>query len=364
MIPLESPVPEIGTPGSESGGRKRAYGYRTEARCESAGRATDPLPATRLPSTLRTGHADGHITSRGCSGGQRFFVVFAGAGLALGWVVAADERTGLSFRDACLSGSKTSSGVTTSQSSHCKWSRYGGSDASRLHATTARTVAEQHRAAGGGSKPEARRPTSVPDRFSKSQPKFTVRRERRHSSAGANPARQLSLQPVAVGADGGGNDIRLKHSDAKGPPRATQRPCRPQGLERCAGLETGNAEADPPVKRGRLLRAGKRATGAPARSAGVLAAACMEGGSGRNAGSPAGGVAHANRRPVRARSGRTGWRRSSYYRGGRVMPAEGRSFRWKGWRKGAGSREWLTPSTPEMSSNAGRRHMHKRRGRP
>ena len=34
-----------------------------------------------------------------------------------------------------------------------------------------------------------------------------VRRARRHSSAGANPARQLSLQPVAVGADEGGNDI-------------------------------------------------------------------------------------------------------------------------------------------------------------
>ena len=31
--------------------------------------------------------------------------------------------------------------------------------------------------------------------------------QRRHSSAGANPARQLSLQPVAVGADGGGNNI-------------------------------------------------------------------------------------------------------------------------------------------------------------
>ena len=29
---------------------------------------------------------------------------------------------------------------------------------------------------------------------------------RRHSTAGANPARQLSLQPVAVGADGGGNN--------------------------------------------------------------------------------------------------------------------------------------------------------------
>ena len=34
-----------------------------------------------------------------------------------------------------------------------------------------------------------------------------VRRERRRSSAGANPARHLSLQPVAVGADDGGNDI-------------------------------------------------------------------------------------------------------------------------------------------------------------
>ena len=31
--------------------------------------------------------------------------------------------------------------------------------------------------------------------------------KRRHSSAGANPARQLSLQPVAVGADDRGNDI-------------------------------------------------------------------------------------------------------------------------------------------------------------
>ena len=52
MISLESPVPETGTPGSESGGRKRAHGDRTAARCESAGSATDPLPVTRLPSTL------------------------------------------------------------------------------------------------------------------------------------------------------------------------------------------------------------------------------------------------------------------------------------------------------------------------
>ncbi len=32
MIPLESPVPEIGTPGSESGGRKRVHGNRPAAR--------------------------------------------------------------------------------------------------------------------------------------------------------------------------------------------------------------------------------------------------------------------------------------------------------------------------------------------
>ncbi len=31
--------------------------------------------------------------------------------------------------------------------------------------------------------------------------------ERRHSLAGANPARQLSLQPVAIGAGDGGNDM-------------------------------------------------------------------------------------------------------------------------------------------------------------
>ena len=36
---------------------------------------------------------------------------------------------------------------------------------------------------------------------------YQVRRGRRHSSTGANPARQLSLQPVAVGADDGGNDV-------------------------------------------------------------------------------------------------------------------------------------------------------------
>ena len=40
--------------------------------------------------------------------------------------------------------------------------------------------------------------------------------KRRHSSAGANPARQLSLQPVAVGADDGGNDIGRSTPVTKG----------------------------------------------------------------------------------------------------------------------------------------------------
>ena len=49
MIPPESPVPEIGTPGSESGGRNRAHGSRTAARCESAGSATEPYRLRASP---------------------------------------------------------------------------------------------------------------------------------------------------------------------------------------------------------------------------------------------------------------------------------------------------------------------------
>ena len=51
MIPLESPVPEIGPPGSESGGRKRAHGNRTAARLRKHRMSHRSLPDTRLPST-------------------------------------------------------------------------------------------------------------------------------------------------------------------------------------------------------------------------------------------------------------------------------------------------------------------------
>ncbi len=40
----------------------------------------------------------------------------------------------------------------------------------------------------------------------KDNPIVAVRRARRHPLAGANPARQPSLRPVAVGAVDGGND--------------------------------------------------------------------------------------------------------------------------------------------------------------
>ena len=56
--------------------------------------------------------------------------------------------------------------------------------------------------------------------------------------------------------------------------------------ERRAGLETRNAEADPPLKRGRLPTVGKRATRAPTGSAGVLAVACMEEGDWTQHGKP------------------------------------------------------------------------------
>ena len=57
MIPLESPVPEIGPPGSESGGRKRTHGSRPAARGESGRKShrpptghAPPLDSTRIGS--------------------------------------------------------------------------------------------------------------------------------------------------------------------------------------------------------------------------------------------------------------------------------------------------------------------------
>ena len=54
MIPLESPVPEISTPGSESGGRKRTHGSRPAARCESSRKShRPPTGHAPLPDSTR-----------------------------------------------------------------------------------------------------------------------------------------------------------------------------------------------------------------------------------------------------------------------------------------------------------------------
>ena len=62
MIPLESPVPEIGTPGSESGGRKRAHGNRPAARLRKRRTGhrlptgyAPPLDSTRMLSVPSDG---------------------------------------------------------------------------------------------------------------------------------------------------------------------------------------------------------------------------------------------------------------------------------------------------------------------
>ena len=76
--------------------------------------------------------------------------------------------------------------------------------------------------------------------------------------------------------------------------------------ERRAGLEKGDAEADPPIFRGRLAASGKRAMRAPGVSAGVLTAACVQEGNRGNTGSPVGGAPAPNRESARTSLGRQG----------------------------------------------------------
>ena len=112
-----------------------------------------------------------------------------------------------------------------------------------------------------------------------------VRRARHYTLAGANPARLLSLQPVAAGAVDGGND-RDGSTPMRGVAKALGDPAGRNARERRAGFERGDAEADPPATRGKRVSGGKRATRAPADSAGVMAAARREEGGGARHGKP------------------------------------------------------------------------------
>ena len=96
--------------------------------------------------------------------------------------------------------------------------------------------------------------------------------------------------------------------------------------KRRAGLETHNAEADPPLKRGRLPAVGKRATRAPTGSAGVLGGGMYGRGDWTQHGKPC--RWRGTRQPT-AREGQVGpagWRRGPQYQGSRVMPMEGRDL--------------------------------------
>src|SRR5262245_48720465 len=68
---------------------------------------------------------------------------------------------------------------------------------------------------------------------------------------------------------------------------------------------------------------------------------------------PSGESRELNRRPVRARPGRPGWRRGSEYRGSRVTPVEGRDPSSRPMVEGAESREiGASLSTPFNGSDA------------
>ena len=91
---------------------------------------------------------------------------------------------------------------------------------------------------------------------------------------GANPTRQLSLQPEATEAVTQGEAAEA--FGAEGPGKGLGDHAGRNVSERRAGLEKNNAEADPAKLRGRLPSLGKRAKRAPKGSAGVVAMACVE----------------------------------------------------------------------------------------
>ena len=141
------------------------------------------------------------------------------------------------------------------------------------------------------------------------------------------PPRQLSLQPVAVGAT---MEVTTSAEALRRQRAALGRFSDHVGrnaIERRAGLETGNAEADPPGLRGRLQAVEKRATRAPTGSAGVTGGGTC-GGGGWNATREALPAAWHTPTDNPRGPGRTeaGWRRGPQYRGSRVTPVEGRSL--------------------------------------
>src|SRR6266481_7305580 len=82
-------------------------------------------------------------------------------------------------------------------------------------------------------------------------------------------------------------------------------------------------DADPPVNRGRPREQGRNRQ-APVRSTGVVSTACREGDLGNWGRSGTGGGRTSD--IIYKDDGQAGSRRGSQYRGGRVIPAEGRAL--------------------------------------
>ena len=108
-------------------------------------------------------------------------------------------------------------------------------------------------------------------------PEFTVRRAKARPSSGCEP-RPANVAPAGSNRSSRpGSEAAGKHSGAEGHLGWLDEYAGYNVSKRRAGLEKGNAEADPPVCRGRPLSLGKRAMRAPRGSAGVVTMACIEG---------------------------------------------------------------------------------------
>ncbi len=132
--------------------------------------------------------------------------------------------------------------------------------------------------------------------------------------------------------------------------------------ERRAGLEKDDAEADPPLFRGRQPASGKRATRAPGVSAGVLAAACVPEGDGGNTGSPVGGV-HAPTGLPRGtgRAGQGGGEARSTGEAGSCRWREGASVRERCRQEDRTDGDWREPISSGKFGDSRAHHLRKRR---
>ena len=111
-----------------------------------------------------------------------------------------------------------------------------------------------------------------------------------------------------------------------------------------------NAEADPPIIRGRLASDGKRATRAPDGSAGVLATARMQEGNGGNTGSPIGSVTRATGTPRGAgRADGVAERPVVPRKPGNAGGGKGPQFE-RGARRRRGDEDWREPTSSEKGS--------------